>query len=134
MVEIQCMRIGDSENFLSIDSVPLDAGHALLKIEVSATASGCRFNAFHDRVVIDSSNSVQERFANFASLNTMEFETFLSEGGWLRLKRDSRGYVTVAYRVAGWKASAAMEGEIIVEGEFSGKLCRDLAVLLRDSS
>lgn len=125
------VQLGNEENFLRIESKPLYGSNTLLKIEAVATASGCRFTAVHDRIVIDSSEETKKRFADFTTLNTVEFELLLSEGGWIRLKRDVKGYVVVGYRIADWKASAAMEVEIIVEGEFTQQLYNDIAALLR---
>jgi hypothetical protein len=81
--------------------------------------------------MLDSSDDTLKRFADFESLNGEQVEIPLTEGSWLRLQRDSKGYITLSYRISGWKASAAMEGEIVVEGEFAGKCCREIGALLR---
>jgi hypothetical protein len=81
--------------------------------------------------MVDSSDATIQRFADFESLTSEQIEIPFTEGGWLRLQRDARGYITVRYRIAAWKASAAMEGELTVEGEFAGGFCRELGALLR---
>ncbi len=125
------MRIGADDNFLSIESNPLAGGYAACHVEALATGSGRRFFASHDRLMLDSSVQVLQRFADFEALKSPRVEIPLTEGGWLRLERDARGLITVRYRIGGWKPSAAMEGEISVEGEFAGSFCQDFGALLR---
>jgi hypothetical protein len=126
------MRIGQDDNFLSIESVPLEGGYAACRVEAVASASGRRFTASHDRLMLDSSDATVQRLADFESLKTEQIEIPFTETGWLRFQRDARGYITVRYRIAGWKAPAAMEGELIVEGEFAGRFCREIGALLRE--
>ena len=106
------MRIGQDDNFLSIDPDPILGGCTTCRIHAVASASSRRFTASHDCVMMDASDPVRERFAEFADLKTTRIEIPLSEGGWIRLERDNRGYITVLYRIGGWKASAAMEGQV----------------------
>jgi hypothetical protein len=128
------VQLGDEENFLRIKSRPIIGSHTRLEIEAVATSTGCRFSVVHDSVLCSSSEQTMQRLADFTALVTSEFEVQLSEGGWLRFIRDLRGYVMVRYRVASERASAAAEGEIMVEGEFTQQLCRDVAALLKGKS
>ena len=125
------MRIGRDDNFLSIESCPLEGGYTACRVEAVATASGRRFSASHDRLMLESSEQVKQRFADFEALKSAHCEVPLSEGGWLRFERDARGYITVRYRIGGRKASAAMEGAVVVEGELAGGFCREFGALLR---
>jgi hypothetical protein len=125
------MRIGQADNFLCIESSPLEGGYLAFRAEAVATASGRRFTASHDRLLKDTDEATLRRFADFESLKNEQMEIPFTEGGWLRLQRDSHGYITMRYRIGGWKASAAMEGEIVVEGEFAGSFCREFGTLLR---
>src|SRR3954447_22858759 len=109
------MRIGHDDNFLSIESTPLEGDYAACRVKVVASASGRRFTASHDRLMLDSSDETRQRLADFESLKTEQLEIPFTESGWLRFQRDSHGYITVRYRIGGWKASAAMEGEVVVE-------------------
>ncbi len=126
------MRIGDDDNFLSIDSDPMLGGYTTCRFQAAATASsGRRFTASHDCVMMDASEPVRKRFAEFADLRTTRIEIPLTEGGWIRLERDNRGYITVRYRIGGWKASAAMEGEVLIEGEFANSFYREFGALIK---
>ena len=80
--------------------------------------------------MLDSSEPVKQQFADFEALKSEHCEVPLSEGGWLRFDRDTRGYITLRYRIGNRKASAAMEGAV-VEGEFAGSFCSEFGVLLR---
>jgi hypothetical protein len=125
------MRIGRDENYLLMESSPVEGGYAVCRVEAVATASGQKFTASQDGLMIDSSDEILKRLADFESLKNERIELQLTGGGWLRLQRDARGYITVRYRISGWKTSAAMEGEILVEGEFAGSFCREFGALLR---
>jgi len=125
------MRIGQDDNFLCIESSPLEGGYAACRVEAVASASGRRFTASHDRLMLDSSDAMMQRLADFESFKTEQIEIPFTESGWLRVQRDSHGHITVGYRIGGWKASAAMEGEVVVDGEFAGGFCREFGALLR---
>jgi len=126
------MRIGNDDNSFSIDSDPMLGGYTMCRIQAVASASsGRRFTASHDCVMMDASEPVREGFAKFADLESTQTEIPLSEGGWIRLERDSRGYITVSYRIGGWKAVAAMEGEVLIEGEYANSFCREFGALFR---
>ena len=125
------MRIGRDDNFLFIESCPLEGGYTAFRVEALATASGRRFSASHDRLMLESSEQVKQRFADFEALKSQHCEVSLSEGGWLRFERDARGYITLRYRIGSRKTSVAMEGAVVVEGEFAGSFCREFGGLLR---
>jgi len=125
------MRFGRDNNFLSIEPIQLDGGYPAFRAEAVATGSGRRFTASHDRLMFDTSEAITKGFADFEALHSDTIEVPFSESGWLRLQRDARGYITVRYRIGGWKTYAAMEGEILVEGEYAGRVCREFGALLR---
>jgi hypothetical protein len=125
------MRIGRDDNFLSLERVEPDDPHSPWRVEAVATAKGQRFSAAHDRVMLDTSEETIQKFAEFESLATQRVEVRLTEGGWVRLERDAHGAITVSYRLASWKGHAVLKGEVVVEGEFAGACCRELAALLR---
>jgi hypothetical protein len=125
------MRIGKEDGYLLIEAISLGGGVPAFKVEAVSSASGRRFTASHDRLIMDRGEATFRNFADFESLKSGQFETEFTEGGWLRFQRDSRGCVTVKYRIGGWKAAAAMEGEVLVEGEFANSFCREFGALLR---
>jgi hypothetical protein len=128
------MRIGQDDNYLLIEcSSPL-GGYSTCRLEAVAAAGGGRFTAVHDRLMMDASGQTGQQFSEFADLKTAAIEIRLTEGGWLRLERDHRGYITVRYRIAGWRAAAAMEGEALIEGEYAGSFCREFGAFLKSSS
>ena len=124
------MRIGRDDNFLSIESCPLEGGYPACRVEALATVSGRRFSASHDRLMLESSEQVKQRFADFEAFKREHFEVPLSEGGWLLFERDARGYIALRYRIGGRQASAAMEGAVVVEGQCAGSFCREFGALL----
>lgn len=125
------MRIGNAENFLTIESAPIGAGHVALKFKAAARVPYFKFNAAHKVVMIDSAAATLARFAEFKSLKADRIEFELSEGGWLRFSRDIKGYITVRYRLVSGEASAAVEGKLMVEGEFANEFCREFEKLLK---
>lgn len=125
------MRIGNDDTFLLMEATPLEGGYSALRVESVASASGRKFTAAHDRLMMDSDDATVHRFAEFADLKREQFETPLTEGGWLRFRRDSHGAIIVRYRIGSYKSSAAMEGEVLVDGEFANSFCRDFGALLR---
>ncbi len=125
------MRIGDDDNFLLLEARSLEIDYAALRIEAVASGSGRRFTALHDRLLMDADEAVIQRFSEFSSLKTEQFEVALTEKGWLRFRRDSHGAITVRYRIAAYKVSAVLEGEVFVHGEFANKICREFGVFLQ---
>jgi hypothetical protein len=125
------MRIGNDDNFLLIEASPLEGGHTALRVEAAASASGRRFAALHDRLMMDSDEATLQHFSDFASLKRGHFEAAFTESGWLRFQRNSHGAIIVRYRISDWKASAAMEGEVLIDGEFANSFCREFDALLR---
>lgn len=125
------MRIGHDENFLSLDLSSSDGGYSAFRAEAVATASGRVFTASHDPLLMSAAGVTLQRFADFESLKSEQMEIRISEGGWLRFQRDARGSIMVKFRICSWKASAAMEGAVMVEGEFVGGFCREFGALLR---
>jgi hypothetical protein len=125
------MRIGDEHNFLLIEECTLEGDYAVLRVEAMASASGRKFTASNDRLMMEVSDETIQRFLDFAALKIAKFETGLTESGYVRFQRDSHGAITVRYRIGGWKALAAMEGELLVGGEFANRFCRDFEALIR---
>ena len=125
------MRIGDDDNFLLIEARSLEGDYAALRVEAVASASGRRFSVLHDSLMMDVDEATVQRFSEFASLKTEQFEIALTENGWLRFQRDLRGAITVRYRIATYKMPAALEGEVFVHGEFANKICREFGVFLQ---
>jgi hypothetical protein len=81
--------------------------------------------------MLDSSDATMQRLADFETFKTEQIEIGFTESGWLRFLRGSHGQITVHYRIGDLKASAAMEGKVVVEGEFAGRFCREFGALLK---
>lgn len=124
------MRIANGENFLSIETRYLEGGHATWRVEAFAVQGDIRFSAIHDSVFCSSGELTMIELEEFGSLLRNRWELMLAETGWLRAVRDSRGHLMVSYRIASSRASAALEGAIPVDGEFSAHFCRQLKALL----
>ena len=86
--------------------------------------------AMYDRVIVNASSEALEKITGFAELRLQRAEVELSEGGWIRLKRDVRGYILVQYRVGRLKTGAALEGEIVLEVEPAKAFCKELQRIL----
>ena len=126
------VHLGAPKNFLRIRPTLIDGSFLIVTIEAVATAPGCRFSALNDNVVIaDSSETTMQKFADFADLKMAEFELRISAGGWLRFKRNLRGALTVRYRIGG-PGDLSMEGEVIVEGEYTHQLYSHISAWLRN--
>jgi hypothetical protein len=82
--------------------------------------------------MLDSSDETMQRLADFEALRSQQIEIPFTESGWLRFERNSHGHIIVRYRIGGWKASAAIEGEVAVEGEFADSFRREFRALLKD--
>ncbi|HWX18445.1 MAG TPA: hypothetical protein VN578_00940 [Candidatus Binatia bacterium] len=124
------MRIGCNDNFLAIEKVePWEPGSPC-RVEAVITGAGCRFTAVHNKVLIEPSGDMLEQAAGFLNLSEHRLDLQLSEGGWLRLKRNSKGCIIVHYRLVRWDMWAAMEGEILVGRESAEEFCRELKALL----
>ena len=123
------MRIGHNDNSLSIEKVAKDP-ELVWRFEAIVIGAGWMFAGMHDRVSVNITAETTQAMADFAALRMRQFELELSEGGWLRLKRDSRGYVLIRYRVGRLQAGAALEGEILLELEAANRFCSEFSALL----
>jgi hypothetical protein len=124
------MRIGGNDNFLLIEKRDANDVYSPWRVEAVATASGQKFSMVHDRVILDASEKTLRQFADFEALKTDHIKIPLSEGGWLNLERQTRGYITVHFRVLSTKLSAALDGAVVVEGDYASGFCRELGALL----
>ena len=84
----------------------------------------------HDKVTIDALEEALKQTLDFSILQIPRVEIALSEGGWLRIKRDFRGRIVVRYRLVRLDVGAAVEGEVVLEAERADAFCRDLIALL----
>lgn len=126
------MRIGRNDNFLVIESIRFEPGYTVCRVESVANSSESRFSVTHDRVMIESSGQVLQQFEEFQYLDTQFFQLTMTWGGWIRCERNSKGCITISYRIFSRIASAAMEGEIDVDLEFSHSLYRGIRSLIAD--
>ena len=126
------MRIGNLDTYLLLETFLLEGGCPVLRVEAVSSGPRRKFVATHERVVMDSGAAVAQRLTDFAELRSDRFETALSEGGWLRFQRKALGAIVVRYRIGGVAVSmlAAMEGEVLVDGEFSNGFCQEFGALL----
>jgi hypothetical protein len=124
------MRIGCEDIFLSIERRDLSDPDSYFRIEAASVGFGCRFSVVHDSVMFDASEDTLQALRDFEALRTKQIEILLTEEGWIRLERHARGNMTVRYRVRKSCFGSAMEGEIQIDGEFSGRICREFSALL----
>ena len=124
------MRIGDKSNSLQLERVEATPPVVAWRCEATALTGGWKFAAVHDQVLVNSLEEVFQQLVDFSILQIPRVEIVLSEGGWLRIKRDMRGQVIVRYRLARLSIGAAVEGEVILDHERGDKFCKELSGLL----
>ena len=124
------MRIGRENSCFSITKIDPQDPYSAYRVEAAAAGEGFQVRGIHEVVTLPSSPSVLAEFADFESRKNNLLELRISEGGWLRFKRNIRGTIVFHYRLCRWQLGAAFEGEIIVDGEFATDLCRELKSLL----
>jgi len=123
------MRIGHNNNSLTVEKIGKDLG-PLWRVEAMVIGAGWMFAAMHDRLLVNTTAQSAEEIAGFVGLRTRHFELELAEGGWLRLKRDPRGHILIRYRICRLEAGAALEGEVVLEGDSADSFCSQLSALL----
>jgi hypothetical protein len=124
------MRIGQDDNCLTIERLNPEASFSAYRVVAAARGSHSEFGCCHDAVVFDTSEKTNRLLADFQELKVHSIELPISEGGWLRLGRDAHGQIAVRYRVGHWRLAAALEGEILVDGEFANCFCAEVRTLL----
>jgi len=123
------MRIGHDDNFLCIEKLG-QTPCPVWRLEATVRGAGWILAAVYDRVLVGASHEALKQIAGFAQLRLQCAEVELSEGGWILLKRDGRGYILVQYRLGRLKTGAALEGEIVLEVEPAKAFCQELLTLL----
>jgi hypothetical protein len=125
------MRIGNEENSLNVRKRDPADPYSYWIFEAVSSYKGRIFTALHEAVMVDTSKDVFNRLNDFSDLRQSQIKITLSEGGWLHLERDHRGYITLSYRLADSRSPAAMEGAVLIEGEYANAFCRELWALLK---
>lgn len=125
------MRIGHKNNYLSFLKAAPSSPYSSWKFDAVSSNNGRIFTASHDLTIIPSPQEAYSQFKEFSDLKTDQIKIILSEGGWLQLERDKRGYITVSYRLADYESLVAMEGSVLVEGEYANAFCREFGALLK---
>ena len=124
------MRIGTSDNFLSLQNSSLGKRPQGWRFEAAVSGPGWNFTAVGEMPWVDTSPETIEAVLDFADLKVHRIQLMLPEGGWLRIKRDVEGRVLVRYRVNRLKVGAAMEGEIVLDAASAIPLYGELRALL----
>jgi len=124
------MRIGDRGNYLSIERIEPSAQACVWHCEAAAVCAGWKVVAVHDQVVVHQWEEALQQALDFDILQIPRMEFGLSEGGWLRIRRDMRGHVVVRYRLGRLSAGAAVEGEVVLDSRSGDEFCKELMVVL----
>lgn len=125
------MRLRQDSAFLVIESGEAGPSGSRCRAEAGVAIDGCQVAARFEPIGLDTSAEALDQFGAFAARKRARVEIKLSEGGWLRLSRDSRDGVRVHYRLSRWDVGAAAEGEIAIAPDAAESLCRELGSLLR---
>jgi hypothetical protein len=123
------MRIGSDDSFLSLERVEQESKTVVWRVAAAVTSVGC-IAAVQGRAKVHTTDETPERIARFKANQVRQFELMLSQGGWLRIKRDPKGRTLVRYRLGQLSAGAALEGKLRLEGESAKAFCRELRELL----
>ena len=124
------MRIGSDDNYVLLERVGQDGSATLLRIEAATLGADWKFAVVHEQVQLNSADETRQTVADFTAHRLQRFAILLSEGGWLRGKRDPVGNMLVRYRVGQISAGAALEGEVALGVEAGETFCRKLGALL----
>jgi hypothetical protein len=124
------MRIGSSDNFLALEKTNSDVPSSGWKLKAVVTGQGWSFSTVDEKLIVDTSGETCQQVREFSELNVHRIQVNLSEGGWLRVKRDPQGRVLVRYRVNRLKIGAAAEGEIVLDAVAAIPFCKELQALL----
>lgn len=124
------MRIGDRSNYLSIERIEASAQNCVWHCEAAAVCAGWKVVAVHDQVVVNQWEEALQQALDFVILQIPRVEVGLSEGGWLRIRRDIRGHIVVRYRLGRLSAGAAIEGEVVLDARSGDDFCRELTAVL----
>lgn len=123
------MRIGNDENFLSIESNDRTGGYAL--------AARCGyddsvFSGSNGTVHFDQSPDAKSRYLDFEALKRDDALIELTEKCFFQLTRLSLGDIQVDFQICRYRHDAKFIGRIIVEGEYSIGFLRELGHLAYD--
>lgn len=124
------MRIGSANSFLSIEKDTSQGSACIWQLEAAMTGDSWSFAYADGHICVESSRELRKELIAFEAIKTQRLHIMLSEGGWLRVKRDARGYILIAYQLAQLSAGATVRGEVVLEPESGSELCRQLALLL----
>jgi hypothetical protein len=124
------MRIGDRSNYLSIERIATLGQNCVWHCEAGAVCAGWKVVAVHDQVLVTEWEKALQQALDFVILQIPRVEFGLSEGGWLRIRRDSRGYIVVRYRLGRLNAGAAVEGEVVLDSRKGDEFCKELTAVL----
>jgi hypothetical protein len=123
------MQIDSGDSFLSLERVGQAGPTVVWRVAAAVTAVNC-IAAVQGRAKVLATDETPQRIANFQANRVRQFDLALSDGGWLRLRRDRRGRTLVRYRLGRLRAGAALEGKLRLEGEPAKTFCQNLGGLL----
>ena len=123
------MRIGSEESFLRLEKVGREGPAVVWEVTAAIHGAGC-IAAVHGLTKVRTTDGDLDRMDDFAAHQARQFELKLSQGGWLRIRRDPKGRTLVNYRLGHLRKGAALEGKVRLEGESAKAFCRELEELL----
>ena len=123
------MRIGSDDSFLRLERVGQEGPAVVCEVTAGIHGAGC-IAAVHGVTRVCTSGEALEQMEDFIAHKARRFELTLSQGGWLRIRRDPKGRTLVNYRLGQLRTGAALEGKVRLEGEPAKAFCRELGGLL----
>ncbi len=123
------MCIGSENSFLSLERVEQEDPTVAWRFLAAAAGAGC-VAAVHGQANVITTEETPAQVADFMAHRAQRLDLVLSEGGWVRIKRNPNGRALVRYRVSQLKASLVLEGEVRLEPEPAEAFCRELGGLL----
>ncbi len=124
------MRVGSDDNWICIERVEPPETVSAYRFTAAATGFGWRFAASGEQVLLCVSNGIVDDFIDFAALKSHRIELALSDGGWLLIRRNIKGFLILRYRVGCRNVGAALQGELMVEPEAAQAFYNDFKALL----
>ncbi len=123
------MRIGSDDSFLRLERVGQEGPAVVCEVTAGIHGAGC-IAAVHGVTRLCPSDEALEQMGDFIADRARRFELTLSQGGWLRIRRDPKGRTLVNYRLGHLRTGAALEGKVRLEGASAKAFCRELGELL----
>ena len=124
------MRVSSRHSFLCIEREGTADEPVVWRLEAEMSGENWRFAFIDCRLRVPNAEEARTALAQFEAREIQRFHIMLPDGGWLRVKRDVRGYVLIGYHLTRVRSGAAVHGEVVVEPGSGTNVCKEFQDLL----